>query len=681
MNPMNTIARMLIQIGIFLFPLFFLPVTRDTVNFNKHIFLIVAALILVIVYCIRSLREKRFTYVSSPLDIPVLLFALSYLASLLISSPNILYALTQPAGAGTIFSLTLILLFARQFVTTSEKTSPSTLISVFVAPLLYAAAALSFMYIFQVTGIMTKLPVPEYLKSPLFSPTGSLFTFVTFLGVCLIVVISDIAKKETRKHGLYHQVVTGLIIIAGLTSSLYVLTQPSNRPTLLPQLAGWTIAVETLKAPRNALFGVAPGNFINVFTREKPATLNTDEYWVLRYNTSSNYFFGILSEVGMIGLAAFVYLLYQLFRHRTVTPAIIAILVVVVLTPVNMLLLFMLYMLLAVTSHKLSLRMFPAGQKSSPVDVLTNAFGQGKHESEFSARAVMVTSLVGILLSAAGMYFAGRAYAGEVVMTQAVKNLQTTQHKQTYDLQLTAIQLNPYHPDYRIIFSRTNLALANLIAGQEGIDDNQKETVTQLITQSVNNAKIAVQLYPSAVTWENLADIYSNLINVAEGADSWTIGALNQALLLDPSNPALRIRLGGIYYALGQYDAATRQFELAVQLKGNYANAWYNLANSQKKENKLELAALSFQQTLRLLDPESPDYAQVKSELDAIVAGEQPQQPRQPQPELGELSSPESTASTNLEHTDVDITEETAPEFEVGPEESVNASQSADLLL
>src|SRR3989344_8472051 len=131
MNTMNTIARMLIQIGIFLFPLFFLPVTRDTVNFNKHIFLIVAALILVIVYCIRSLREKRFTYVSSPLDIPVLLFALSYLASLLISSPNILYALTQPAGAGTIFSLTLILLFARQFVTTSEKTSPSTLLSVF----------------------------------------------------------------------------------------------------------------------------------------------------------------------------------------------------------------------------------------------------------------------------------------------------------------------------------------------------------------------------------------------------------------------------------------------------------------------------------------------------------------------------------------------------------------------
>lgn len=683
MNPMNTIATTIIQLAIFLTPLFFLPITRDSVNFNKHMFLIACALVLVVAYLIRSMKQHRFVFISTPLDMPLILFAVAYLASLFISSPNIIFALTQPTGAGTIFALTLIFLFGRQFIASHDKVSVEHAQSVFITPLLYAAAVLSFLYLFQVTGVMAKLPVAPYLKDPLFSPTGSIFTFATFIAVCLILVVTKILDKNGRKQSVYNQTVLGILLIVGLIGSLYTLIQPGNRPRLLPQIAGWSIAAESLKEPRNALFGVSPGNYVNVFTKEKPTSLNSDPYWVIRYNTSSNYVFGILSETGIVGLAAFVYLVYHLLKFRLVSPAIIAILIGILLIPVNLVLLFVLYILLSARAlQKHHVLQYPSGKDSFVTDILAHAFeGHDKKEREFGSRVVTVTSLAGILLAGTAVYFTARIYAAEVVMTQGIQSTQTSEHARTYDLQLKAIQLNPYHPDYRIIFSRTNLALANLIAGQETITDTQKQTVTQLITQSVNSAKTAVQLYPSAVTWENLADIYSNLINVAQGADSWTIAALNQALALDPSNPALRIRLGGIYYALGQYDAATRQFELAVQLKSNFANAWYNLANSLKKEGKLDLAALYYQQTLSLLDPSSADYQQAKAELDALIAESQGTQPQGPAPELEELSSPESTPSTNLDNTGIEVEEDAAPQYEVGPEETVNASESGDLLL
>ena len=106
-----------------------------------------------------------------------------------------------------------------------------------------------------------------------------------------------------------------------------------------------------------------------------------------------------------------------------------------------------------------------------------------------------------------------------------------------------------------------------------------KREITKLIQQAIREAKVATVLNPtSAAYWENLAQLYRNLINFAEGSDQWAIAAYQQAITNDPINPRLRVNLGGLFYALGNYEAAIRRFENAVNLKPDYTNGYYNLA-------------------------------------------------------------------------------------------------------
>jgi tetratricopeptide (TPR) repeat protein len=75
-------------------------------------------------------------------------------------------------------------------------------------------------------------------------------------------------------------------------------------------------------------------------------------------------------------------------------------------------------------------------------------------------------------------------------------------------------------------------------------------------------------------------------------------------------NPALRVNVGGIYYAIRNYDLAIRFFTDAANLKPDYANAYYNLAIALRDKGDLRNAQLVAEQTVALLrqNMNSQDY-------------------------------------------------------------------------
>jgi tetratricopeptide (TPR) repeat protein len=95
----------------------------------------------------------------------------------------------------------------------------------------------------------------------------------------------------------------------------------------------------------------------------------------------------------------------------------------------------------------------------------------------------------------------------------------------------------------------------------------------------------------------------------------------NQAIALDPVNPRLRLDLGGIYYALGNYQAAAQVFSQAVNLKPDYANAHYNLAQSLKQLKVDDQALAQLQLTASLVcsqDSQTADCQRVNAEITAL---------------------------------------------------------------
>jgi len=239
-------------------------------------------------------------------------------------------------------------------------------------------------------------------------------------------------------------------------------------------------------------------------------------------------------------------------------------------------------------------------------------------------------------------YLLTRSYASEYYFKKALDGYNKNDAKLVYDNMRQAIILNPFIERFRINFSQTNLFIANNIAskaspsealakGGEGgrqaspsaqLTEQDRQNISQAIQAAIAEAKASVALNPQkAANWENLANIYRNILNVAQGADNWSISSYQRAFMADPQNPFYRLGLGGLYYSLNNFDEAIRLFEQTVILKPDWANAYYNLAwaNYQKKEYLK--AAQSMENVIKLLDrqKDSADYKKAQSDLEEFM--------------------------------------------------------------
>lgn len=231
--------------------------------------------------------------------------------------------------------------------------------------------------------------------------------------------------------------------------------------------------------------------------------------------------------------------------------------------------------------------------------------------------ALTIGTIGGLLLA----YFSYRIALAEYLYGKALQEAAANRGNTTYTLMQDAIRQQPFQISYRLSYSKINLALANSIASKdkEQITDQDRNDIQQLVSQAIREARNAVALNPlMAASWENLSDLYRNLINVAQGADAWAIGSYQQAIILDPNNPQLRLTFGQLLYSLKQYENAQRQFEIAASLKPDFANAYFNLAASYQAQEKWQLAKRTLEITLNLVDADSEDFQTVKKELDKV---------------------------------------------------------------
>jgi len=234
-----------------------------------------------------------------------------------------------------------------------------------------------------------------------------------------------------------------------------------------------------------------------------------------------------------------------------------------------------------------------------------------------------------VLVLAGGLLYVGyRVAAAEYVFGRSLREAAANRGDATYNSQIRAIQLNPYDVRYRLNYARTNLAIANSLATNEELTDQDRSIIQQLVTQSIEQGKNAIAVDQlRSNSWSVLANIYQSLINVAEGSDQWAIAAYQQAIVLDPNNVQLRLAYGQLLYSLNQFEPSQRQFELAVSLKPDFANAYYNLAFTYSQQDKLAQAQAAMSQVLGLVDKDSEDYNNAQerlTEINKLIAERQP---------------------------------------------------------
>lgn len=619
---LKQLKSLVLYLIVFLLPLFFLPFTQEFFATNKMYFLFFGSLLLLTLATFEFLLTKKLVWEKKPFDNTMILFFFTAVISVVVSSPNKVQAILNPNfGILTLFSYLIVYFFLSR-----EKQNNIKYTLVYISAII--TSLVTVFYFFNPLKNVALPAALQFLKNPNFSLQGNLLETVLFLGFATVLAFSQIFAKHIISKNKALPLTALTLGLVGLAFNIFSFVKTSNLLILPPYNLSWYSAVETLKQPVSALFGVGLDNFSSMFTRVKDAGYNASSLWqVGSFNVSSSTVLHIFTEMGVVGLIAFGLILLQLlkqgfdaYKHKETKYEMLPILYLVIIAIFLPPSLTFFYLLLLMVSHQNN---HENNAFILPTDKILPLYA-----------AVLILSF--LFIGVAG-YFVGRTYAAEVYFKRSLDGFTQNNVKIVYDNMRTATIMNPYIERFRSNFSQTNLLIANNIASKaqpktaaveeqsgktaavNSLSDQDRQTISQALQAAIEEAKATVTLNPQkAVNWENLANIYRNIINVAQGADSWTVSAYQRAIILDPQNPAYRVALGGVLFSLKNYDEASKLFEQAVVIKPDWANSYYNLAWASFQKQDYQRAALAMQSTISLLDPkkDEADYKRASADLE-----------------------------------------------------------------
>jgi tetratricopeptide (TPR) repeat protein len=236
---------------------------------------------------------------------------------------------------------------------------------------------------------------------------------------------------------------------------------------------------------------------------------------------------------------------------------------------------------------------------------------------EASPKLALLLSFLFILVvtfSASGIYLIGQRYMAEVSFLKGIVTSQKgAEGFSEANTQISrAIQLNKYRDSYYRVLAQLYAAqidkeIANL---QTATEDDVKATATRniqvLIDSAIAVAKQGTEIEPSMITnWDTLAGMYAKVAPLVRDADTAAIQAYDKAITLEPLNPVLYVSQAKVYVT--RYDTikqvldgkdadklpnkaelesksaealtfALEKLQKAIEIKGNYADAHYQLA-------------------------------------------------------------------------------------------------------
>lgn len=648
---------------IFLTPLIFVPSLFDVYNFPKIVFLLLG----VLVGWAGFLLPKALGHEENDNE-PIVFSSKRVLVfSLLLVAVFIISSFLQPTASARINALSgetavvvggvLLMLLIRQIRGQGREAEKSK--RLFLGAFVSSALILALVSILQYAGVLAGLFEMEVLSSSAWTPTGSILNSIFLIVLALVYVLAAFVKvvKDNFQIPLLMGLLVILIILA-LGVILAVLSFFEFDLALISFQSAWVVAVEGFKNFTSAVFGSGPGNFQIAYARFRPVTVNNTNTWSLYFASSFGQFLQLLTEVGLLGLLAFLGLVFTVYRQNknsnnrllSTYPGLLFIVLLVgaliVSFDTSLWLMFFLF---------LSLINLSSGSKKER--------GIKSFNEKIEVNRYFLLVVLAFLLVVSGWWY-GKAVWADCLFARSLGAFSRGEGGNTYNWQLEVLEKNPHRDVYHLAYAQTNLALANTFSQNEDLTEQDQQQVTILIQQAIQEGKNAVAVNPLWFgNWASLANIYRQIIGVAQGAEQWAIDSSRQAIALDPVNPDLRIDLGGLFFALQDFESAQRQFEIAVNLKPDHPNAHYNLAAAYKAQEKWQNVVLELQTVLSLVESESSDFDLVKKELaeaeaklpkeepiekegeEAVEAGEQLQQPQPlPEPQISPIELPEESA-------------------------------------
>lgn len=605
---------LILAIIIFLIPLVVLPIFPNSFDTPKLGFLVFGVIFLILLKAVKTISGGKVKFSIGKFDIGVLLLGLSYVISTMIQSPNKMDAVLLPGTTTAIVGGAIL-----YFLINQAKNKK------FVEHGIVASGVIMVVVILlSITGVLSALPgIGQVVGNASgFNTLGGVLPSLIFFATVVPLAIYNALNKKDMATKAFYGISSALLVFGVVIAGFYALPGRNTSPKLPDFTTGWTVAIDTLKV--SPLLGVGPGNYVSAFNRFRPLSYNqTTDNWQLRFTSSRSHYVTLLTEVGVVGLAAMGLIILSFVRtakasqrqwrgesERKFDGSInlsmayiisLGILFVLLLVfPATPALVVLMFVFLALITEA----------KTVELSFL------GDSNSRFPAIVVTTPMILGAI--AVG-YLVTRILIAEAIYRKAIDAVAANDGRAAYETLQKAINTNPYVDRYRVSYSQVNLALANNIAAKQDVTESDRDILAQLVQQAIREGKAAVTLNPQkASNWEILASIYGAIIPLAQGADVFAFQTYSQAIALDPINPNTRIALGGLLYSAKNYKDAIDVFKLAVLAKPDLANAHYNLAAAYREDGQIDRAISEMSIVVSLVESGTQDYEVAAKELESL---------------------------------------------------------------
>lgn len=695
---LENITLLLTGVLLLAFPLVFNSLTTDPYALPKQVFLIAVASIGILLIGIRMISDGSLRLRRTPFDLPVAIFGIVAVISAAISVNRM---------EAIIAVIPLIFAIIMYFVIVNTVRSESAVLYLLVS-LVIGGSAVAVLSVLSLLNIYV-LPF-EFTQNQLFTPLGTLLDEAIYLAFVLPMAASIvwpvIRSKKAKEMGgkeIGFAIAT-IIITIGLGVTMYKMVA-IQRPIILPFETGFQTAMASVsqdsgRVAQSFLLGSGFGTYSTVFTRFKQAAFNLNPtLWSYTFFRSSSFVLELLATMGVLGLASYLFLTFKVIKHshearhagrNFIYFGIVLATIAAFVLPFSFTIFATFFIILALFASVQGLfnkdlyydvKMELVAFKEKLISIVPDGNHRRNSEKSRILPAIITGAIVIFLLvvvlgvaSRIGIPGVAQYVMSDVTFQKSLVAAGQNNGGATYDLQNQAITEFPYRDAYYRIFSQTNLALANSLAAQQpqGASPSAQvqQTIFTLIQQAINSARTSTAISPlTSLNWQNLSNIYRSLIGFGQNAENFAILANQQANLLDPNNPQGYINLGGIYYQMEQWDPAQREFLIAIQLKPDLANAYYNLGHALENKGDLQNALAQYQTVRALVQADSESVKVINEEITALEAkiGEQANSAQTNQPAgTGdqaplEINSPEAQLPSQNPPVEIPAPENVSP--------------------
>lgn len=366
---------------------------------------------------------------------------------------------------------------------------------------------------------------------------------------------------------------------------------------------------------KNAALGVGPNMFKELWDLHKPADINSSQFWAASFDSGSGFIPTIAATTGVLGLLALLsfLVLYLMAGFK----AIFSVnnnfgwRYVSLISFLLSLFLWIMALVYASGISVISLMFIFTGIFTATLipqgvvdNIKINIFSNPK------ANFLAVFGIVVLLIaSIAGGYFVWERVVAASIYQKGADLLSVGNSQDAKKTILSAINLVPSDLYWKS-FSEASLTQMGVLLGSisspDKISDSQKTAIQNEISDSVNSAKQAIAWNSSDYeNWFALGRVYEVLASSKiQGASENAIGAFKEAQSRAPSNPAIPLAIARMNILSGDLTGARENINKSIQMKNNYTDAYFTLAQLEVDANNIPGAVRSLE-SLILMDPQN----------------------------------------------------------------------------